>query len=150
MKKQIMRALLGIAILAATAATATAQSGRRLSVHVPFDFVVGGKQMPAGDYNVRRITKESETALLIQSADGRSAATVMTNSSGREPSRAELTFRQHGDDYFLASVSIPGTVSVREVPRSKSEQRRTRELIEQARAGGEDSDKTVTVAGSIR
>jgi hypothetical protein len=128
MKKQIMRALLGIAILAATAATASAQAGRRLSVHVPFDFVVNGKQLPAGDYTVRRITKESDTAFVIQSADGRDAAAVITNSSGEEPARAELTFRQHGEDYFLASVSIPGTASVREVPRSKSEDRRAREL----------------------
>lgn len=152
MKKQIMVALLGIAVLAATTVTAGAQAGRRLFVHVPFDFVAGGKQLPAGDYNVRRITKESETALLIQSADGRNTASVITNASGREPSRAELVFRQHGDDYFLASVSIPGTASVREVPRSKAEQRRTRELIEQAgaRPVGAPPAQTVTVIGSVR
>ncbi len=152
MKKQIMIALLGITILAAMAVTASAQAGRRLTVHVPFDFVVGGRQLPAGDYSVRRITKESETALMIQSADGRSAATVMTNASGEEPSRAELTFRQHGDEYFLASVSMPGTVSVREVPRSKAEQRRTRELIEQAEAGRgpEEPAAVVTVAGTVQ
>lgn len=153
MKKQIMRALLGITILAATAFTAGAQAGsRRLYVHVPFDFVAGGRQLPAGDYSVRRITAGSETALMIQSEDGRNITTVMTNASGREPARAELTFRQQGEDYFLASVSIPGAVSVREVPRQKAEGRRTRELIEQARAGGGGggATKTVTVAGSVR
>ena len=55
MKKQIMRALLGFAMLMVLTASAYAQAGRHISVHIPFDFVVAGKQMPAGDYNVRRI-----------------------------------------------------------------------------------------------
>lgn len=150
MKKQIMTALLGLTLTMALAASAFAQSGRRVMVHVPFDFVVAGRQMPAGDYSVRRVSKDSENALLIQSEDGRTAATVFTNSGSREAKRAELTFRHHGESYFLAAISIPGTAGVREVPRSKSEEKRVRELIEQAKSGGDDSDKTVTVIGSLQ
>lgn len=150
MKKQIMTALIGLALTAVMAASVFAQTGRRVRVHVPFDFVVSGKQMPAGDYNVRRVSKDSENALLIQSADGRSVATVFTNSSHRAASRAELRFRQHGQSYFLAEVSIPGTAGVREIPRSKSEEKRVRELIEQAKADGGATDKTVTVIGSLQ
>lgn len=150
MKKQIMRTLLGFALLTVLAASAYAQSGRRMTVHVPFDFVVAGKQMPAGDYSVRRVSKDSENALVIQSADGRKVATVFTNSSRREASRAELSFRQHGESYFLAEVSIPGTACVREVPRSKSEEKRVRELIEQAKADGGATTKSVTLMGSVQ
>lgn len=151
MKKQIMRTFLGFALMTVLAASAYAQSGRRMTVHVPFDFVVAGKQMPAGDYSVRRVSKDSENALVIQSADGRRAATVFTNASQREASRAELRFRQHGESYFLAEVSIPGTAGVREVPRSKSEERRVRELIEQAKADGRaTTGKSVTVMGSVQ
>ena len=150
MKKQIMRTLLGFALMTVLSAAAYAQSGRRMTVHVPFDFVVAGKQMPAGDYSVRRVTKDSENALLIQSEDGRSAAMVFTNASGREANRAELSFRQHGDSYFLAEVSIPGTAGVREVPRSKSEEKRVRELIEQAKTDGGSTTKTVSVMGSVQ
>ena len=152
MKKQIMRALLGFAILTVLAASVYAQTAScRIKVHIPFDFVVAGKQLPAGDYSVRRLSKDSETALLIQSEDGRSAAAVFTQSSQREPKRAELRFRQHGDSYFLAEISIPGTAGVREIPRSKSEEKRVRELIEQAKADGNgDTSKTVTLTGSIQ
>ena len=150
MKKQIMRALLGFALVTILSAAAYAQSGRRLTVHVPFDFVVAGKEMPAGDYSVRRVSKDSEVALIIQSADGRSAATVFTNSSRHEAERAELSFRQHGESYFLAEISIPGTAGVRVIPPSKSEERRARQLIEQAKAGGGATTKTVTVAGSVQ
>ena len=149
MKKQIMRALLGVAVVTTLAVSAYAQSGRRMTVHVPFDFVVSGKQLPAGDYSVRRVSKDSEGALLIQSEDGRRVATVFTNAGSREPQRAELRFRQRGESYFLSEVSIPGTAGVREIPRSKSEDKRVRELIEQAKADG-DSSKTVTVIGSVR
>ncbi|HVF66123.1 MAG TPA: hypothetical protein VM914_00565 [Pyrinomonadaceae bacterium] len=131
------------------AASAFAQSGRRVRVHVPFDFVVAGRQMPAGDYTVRRVSKDSENTLVIQSEDGRRTAMVLTNSSRREAKRAELSFRQHGESYFLAEVSIPGTADVREVPRTKSEEKRVRELIEQAKSGGA-TDKTVTVVGSVQ
>jgi hypothetical protein len=122
-----------------------------MRVHVPFDFVVAGKQLPAGDYVVRHVSKDSEAALLVQSEDGRSAAIVFTNAGSRTPARAELRFRQHGESYFLAEVSIPGAVGAREIPRSKSEDRRTRELIEQAKAtGGGVTDTTVTVTGSVQ
>ena len=150
MKKQIMTALLGLALTAVMAGSVFAQAGRRVRVHVPFDFVVAGKQMPAGDYSVRRLSKDSENALLIQSEDGRSAATVFTNSSRHDAERAQLSFRQRGESYFLAEVSIPGTAGVRDVPRSKSEEKRVRELIEQAEADGGDSGKTVTVTGSLQ
>lgn len=152
MKKQIMRALLGFALLMIMTASADAQADRRMRIHIPFDFVVAGKQLPAGDYSVRRVAKESQSAIFIQREDGRVAAMVFTNASSREPERAELRFRRHGESYFLSEVSIPGTASVREIPRSKSEEKRVRELIEQAKAGGDNGDasKTVTVIGSLQ
>jgi hypothetical protein len=152
MKKQIMRALLGFALLTVMTASAYAQADQRMSVHIPFDFVVAGKQLPAGDYSVRRISKDSQSAIFIQSEDGRSAAMVFTNAGSREPERAELRFRQHGENYFLSEVSIPSTAGIREIPRAKSEEKRVRELIEQAKAGSGsgDASKTVTIIGSVR
>lgn len=151
MKKQIMSALLGFALLAIMTVSAYAQGGRHVSVHIPFDFVVAGKQMPAGDYSVRRVSKDSESALLIQSEDGRKTAVVFTNATNREPKRAELSFRQRGDSYFLSAISIPGTAGIREVPRSKSEEKRVRELIEQAgTTGGSATETVVTITASLQ
>jgi hypothetical protein len=150
MKKQIMSALLGFALLAIMTVSAYAQAGRHVSVHIPFDFVVAGKQMPAGDYRVQRVWKNSEAALLIQSEDGRNTAMVLTNASNREPKRAELSFRRSGGSYFLSSVSIPGTAGIREVPRSKSEEKRVRELIEQAKTTGGSTETIVTVTASLQ
>ncbi|HEX8147147.1 MAG TPA: hypothetical protein VF591_08215 [Pyrinomonadaceae bacterium] len=147
MKKQISRTLLGLAVALALAAAADAQVSRKVLIRVPFDFAAGGKQMPAGRYTVRRIGSDAETALLIRSEDGRSSAVVTTNAGAANPGAAALVFRRHGRRHFLAEVSMPGTASVRELPKTGAERRLERELAEQNRA---DEPKTVTVVGSVQ
>ena len=147
MKKQISRALLGLAAALALGVAANAQAVmNKVVIRVPFDFVAGGRQMPAGSYTVRRVRSDAEAALIIRSEDGRSSAVVLTNTGDAGPSTAALVFRQHGDRYFLAGVSVPGTASVRELPKSLAERRLERELSE-GKGGG---SKTVTVVGSVQ
>lgn len=148
MKKQLSRALLGLAAaLLLLTAGAGAQVLRGVVVRVPFDFVAGGKRMPAGRYTVRPARSDAETALVIRGEDGRTAAVFLTNTGGPEPRGAALVFRQHGDSYFLAEVSMPGAASVRELPKSGAERRLEREVAEK-NEGGES--KTVIVAGSVQ
>ncbi len=94
----------------------------------------------------RRVRSDAETALIIRSADGRASALVLTNTGEAGPTAAALVFRQHGDRYFLAEVSMPGAASVRDLPKTGAERRLERELAEQK--GGES--KTVTVVGSVQ
>ena len=146
MKKQLSRVVLGLAAALALTVAANAQVLNAVVIRVPFDFVAGAKQMPAGRYTVRRIRSDAESALLIRSEDGRSTAVVLTNTGDPQPRAAALVFRQHGDRYFLAEVSVPGTASVRELPKAEAERQLERELAEQK---GGDS-KTVTVVGSMQ
>jgi hypothetical protein len=145
MKKQISRTLLGFFAVLMLAAAANAQTSRGIEVQIPFDFVAGKKQLPAGHYTVRRIRFDSESVLLIRGEGKGAEAVVLTNSGGEEPTGASLTFRQHGERYFLAEVSIPGTASVRALTKTRAE----RELVEQAKHDAAEP-KTVTIAGSMR
>ena len=147
MKKQLSRALLGLAAALALAVAANAQVMHTVLIRVPFDFVAGNKQMPAGRYTVSRVKSDAETALVIRSEDGRSAAVVLTNTGEANPGAAALVFRQHGERYFLAEVSLPGTASVRELPRTGAERRLERELAEQQKSG---ESKSVTIVGSVQ
>jgi hypothetical protein len=147
MKKQISRALLGLAAALVLAVAADAQVLHAVTFRVPFDFAAGGKQMPAGRYTARRIKSDSEAALLIRNEDGRTSAVVVTNKGEENPTAAALVFRQHGDRYFLAEVSMPGTASVRELPRTGAERKLERELDEQNKPV---ESKTVTVAGGFQ
>ena len=147
MKKQTTRALLGLAAALMLTVAANAQVLNTVTVRVPFDFVAGEKQMPAGRYTVQRIRTDSESALLIRSEDGRSKAVVLTNTGEKSPRRAALSFRQLGVRYFLAEVSMPGTASVRELPKAGAERRLERELAEQDKS---DDAKTITVVGGVQ
>jgi hypothetical protein len=151
MKKQISMTVLGFfAVLVLAAAAANAQTTRGIEIQVPFDFVAGKKQLPAGNYTVRRARFDSESVLIIQGeGKGAGAAVVLTNTGEEDPARASLTFRQLGERYYLAEVSMPGTASVRELVRTGAERAAERELIEQAKAGA-SNQKTVTIAGSVR
>ena len=144
MKKQISRTILGFFAVLMLAAAANAQTSPRIEINVPFDFVAGQRQLPAGHYTVRRIRHDSESALLIKGEGKGAEAVVLTNSGGGDPAGASLTFRQHGERYFLAEVSSPGTASVRALTKTRAE----RELIEQAKQDAAEP-KTVTIAGSV-
>ena len=148
MKKQITRALLGLAATLALTVAANAQVLHAVVIRVPFDFVAGEKQMPAGRYTISRIRSDAESALLIRSEDGRSTAVVLTNTGEQSPRTAALVFRQHGDHHFLAEVSMPGAASVRELPKTAAERRLERELAEKKDGDGES--KKVTVVGSVQ
>jgi hypothetical protein len=149
MKKQITRTLLGSFAVLVLAAGAQAQSAGGMEVQIPFDFVAGQKQMPAGKYTVRRVRVDSQGALVIKGEGNGAAAVVMTSTGDENPARAALTFRQHGERYFLALVSIPGTASVRELAPSRAERAAEREALAQSKSDEGDS-KTVTVAGRVR
>jgi hypothetical protein len=147
MKKQITMTLLGFFSVLVLAAGAQAQTARGMEVQIPFDFVAGREQMPAGKYTVRRVRVDSESALLIRGEGGDTAAVVMTGRGDENPVQAALTFRQHGERYFLALVSIPGAASVRELAKSGAERAAEREAAARYEPG---DSKTVTVAGRIR
>ncbi|HEX8282512.1 MAG TPA: hypothetical protein VF588_04120 [Pyrinomonadaceae bacterium] len=150
MKKQITRTLLGFFAVLVLAAGAQAQTARGVEVQIPFDFVAGQKQMPAGSYTVRRVRVDSESALLIKGlGKGAASAVVLTSTGDENPARAALTFRQHGERYFLALVSIPGAASVRELAKTGAERAAERETAAAAKSAPAAA-KTVTVTGRVQ
>ena len=168
MKKQLTRTLAPLsralalsALLAASAAheSASAQTARAIFVRVPFEFVVGEERLPAGDYTISRVVRDSEKTLLIRGADGRAKAAVHTNAAGPRSSSpdAKLVFTRHGEQYFLTRVSTPGAASARALVKSRVQRSLEREQAESAkRAGGgggageSAGGETVTIVGGVR
>jgi hypothetical protein len=141
MKKQITRALaLFIAgIIIGASQLASAQTADHVVVDVPFAFTAGERQFPAGRYSLRRVRPDS-SALFIRSEDGGESAVVLTSASAGGTRQPKLTFRQYGDQYFLAGAWAGGAAGGRELPESKRERELRREL---AKAGG--TAKTVAI-----
>lgn len=110
MKKDILKGttmlVLVVTLALATAvisANAQATNGKVVA-NVPFEFSVGYKTMPAGEYSVQAIP--SANGLMIQSADGKNSALRLSDPTDRvkEKSPARLVFHRYGERYFLAEV----------------------------------------------
>jgi hypothetical protein len=99
--------LLGLCIglnLAFSAMPAHAQDSARVTVAIPFDFVVGNKQLKAGDYVIESVLDRK--AVQFRGKDGNVQQTVFTvpietNAFGK---RDRLVFHRDSGKYFLSQV----------------------------------------------
>ena len=72
---------------------------------IPFNFMVGGKMMPAGFY----LVKEYNGALSLQSDTGE-AVMALTHGDTRDfDGPTQLVFHRYGDDAFLSRVWLHGS-----------------------------------------
>jgi hypothetical protein len=105
-------------------ATANAQSNAQIRANIPFDFTVGNKTLPAGEYTlVRDSTSVNNATVVIRG--------TVTNESVMQISRsafihsqgngAKLVFHRYGDNYFLYQVWSPGETYASEFTESKKE-----------------------------
>lgn len=132
MRKQIFGTFAVLSLLfALTIITAQAQSGSRVTAHIPFAFQVGDKTLPAGDYSIKRL---SQNALLVESEDGDVSAlaqaprSIQNSSPNAQPSTEKLVFRQYGEHYFLAQVWMTKGAGGRELNMSGAERKAASEL----------------------
>jgi len=118
--KALRSITLGFGLLLITAA-ANAQ-GVHLRANIPFDFVAGNQNLPAGEYVVQP-TAASSGILIIRSLDGNKAASSVTYAcGGGNPSeKTELVFHKVGRMYFLSQVQIEGHSEGRQLPKSRTE-----------------------------
>jgi hypothetical protein len=81
--------------------------GAYVEAKVPFDFIVHGKTLPAGDYILEHDDNQP-SVLFIRSKDGmRAEAIVLTEPAGdRDPAgdTPALRFTHRGTQYYLADV----------------------------------------------
>ena len=112
MKKELLKGITMLALivtlaLATAVVSANAQSAHsnKVVANVPFEFSVGYKSMPAGEYSVQTIASASN-GLLIQSADGKISALRLSDATetSKDKPRARLVFHRYGERYFLAEV----------------------------------------------
>lgn len=110
-------------LLVTTAVSVQAQSEATEITYVPFNFVVGKKTLPAGEYVVRPNRKLSDEIWLVQSKDGEESALFTTTSvqSSKTQKRTKLVFNKYGDQYFLTQIWVDGSNSGRELIKRQKE-----------------------------
>src|SRR5215472_9850217 len=97
-------------LLTLTALSIHAQSETRRTLTIPFDFIIGQKTFPAGEYIVEPNRRDFDKVWLIQSRDGRRSAlfSTMQVQTNETPEQTSLIFHKYDDQYFLSQVWTPG------------------------------------------
>src|SRR5215471_17528914 len=148
MKQQGVKALIQIGLLAVIAMVTAAGSaqgqvlGYKIRANIPFDFIVGDKNLPAGEYLIGRARQDSDV-LVIRGVKGNANAFRSTSPVNTEALKDEATlvFHRYGDQYFLSEVWPAGANAGRMLSESRGE----REARERNLAGN-----TATESGTVR
>ena len=134
MKKELLKGLtmltLVVALALATAVvSANAQSSNKVVADIPFEFSVGYKTMPAGEYSVQAVSSAGN-ALLIQSRDAKTSALRLSDATEgiKNKAHARLVFHRYGERYFLAEVWNGADSTGRQLLKSLEERAIEREL----------------------
>lgn len=106
MKKIIqLVSFLGLALIFG-GVTANAQAVTKVDAKIPFDFVVGDRSLPAGDYVVR-ITDTSSGSQVLEIRDSNREilfTALMQENGDRTKQRAELIFDRTSGNAVLAKI----------------------------------------------
>jgi hypothetical protein len=88
-------------------------------VKLPFEFVAGGKTLPAGTYVVRHLSDESSGPLILTNRDNGSSVFVLPHVSDHaSDDKPQVSFKQVGDQYFLSTIQT--TFDIYQIPISHS------------------------------
>lgn len=121
MKNQLGNALLIVTSLCGLVVGARAETHREVTVNIPYEFVAGGRTLPAGTYTVSRLSDDRLTGLSIVSYEQRSGVLVLTNQFENRPAAdAKVGFERVGDMYYLSSIETLDGVYTVSLPRSIS------------------------------
>jgi hypothetical protein len=119
MKKYFVGILSAVFGMAAFAMAAKAATSDQLLVKIPYEFVVGGKTLPAGTYRVSRVSFDTEGELVISGVDHHAGALV--HADMWEDARSydpKFQFEPIAGQHFLSGIQTGEHVFT--IPVSKS------------------------------
>lgn len=133
MKRQaymIVTLIMLMTVVGLSTTKAQTNGSTQLRANIPFEFSVGNKTLPAGEYAVRCTNPASDMKVMqLRSSDGRASVMVRTNSViGKTQEDAKLVFNRYGDHYFFAQAWLPADNIGMQAPKSRSEKQIAREL----------------------
>ena len=132
MKKQAYTMIAMIVFVGSMAVAARAQTiGRtKLIANIPFEFIVGSKTLPAGEYTILQFNPASDHSVLhFRSKDASVDALVQTTSViARAPENARLIFRRYDNHYFFAEAWVDGENTGLQAPKSPAQRSAEREM----------------------
>ena len=108
MKRQLLN-LMAIAAFATTlTANASAQTGKSVKAHINFEFQIGERVYPAGQYRIESLNGQSDNILLIRSVDHPTKRQIIlaNHSIAGKGNKPKLVFQKFGQNYFLTEIFL--------------------------------------------
>jgi hypothetical protein len=129
MLKQSVRAVILFFSLIMSVVSANAQSTHRFKVDVPFQFILNGQTLPAGNYVIERTDPAKPNIVTLKSADSGILRVIITQRVERDnPSAASsLIFIRREGKHYLFQVWNVGAMNGSEIPsyeRERSDRQR--------------------------
>lgn len=144
MKKYFSITIAVMMFLAVVTITAQAQASgaQKMRARIPFPFNVGKTELPAGEYTVTVLNRNSDRKVLqIRSTDGKLSALIQTSElETNTTEQTKLVFNRYGDKYFFALAQMAGESTTLAAVRSSVERNEEHAV---ASKGGKS---TITVA----
>ena len=119
------RLQIAVGLLATVASSSLYAQTMNADANIPFEFRVGEKLMPAGEYIIHQA---SGVLRLQQSGGGYAAVVALTYAVDLQSEKPVLQFNRYGNTYFLETMSNPGFTS-RAVAKTPEEQELARRSI---------------------
>lgn len=95
--------------LVSFAGSAYAQSSQTIKAHIPFEFNVGDKTFPAGDYSIVQPLENHRTIMVLKNDSGETIASMFTNEvwSAKPPATPVFRFYVSDGQPTLAEIWRP-------------------------------------------
>ena len=119
MRKQYLRIVIALIGVAGLGLTTKAQAVDQVMVNIPFEFVVAGKTLPAGNYRVNRVSQTDSRTLVLSSFENN--VSTMVHPAEVESSsddKAQVSFEEVGGEYFLSKIETANHLFTISVSRS--------------------------------
>ncbi|MBP6822723.1 MAG: hypothetical protein KA368_14330 [Acidobacteria bacterium] len=120
--KKILISLVVVCFLALTCASATPLYSFRIKADIPFDFQVGKKKMPKGDYIIESVN-DSGTILIRREKGGKAVNVLTVKDKHTDKHKSKLMFRRYGDQYFLARIWDGSSETVLKIEKTSAEKK---------------------------
>ena len=119
MKKHYASILLTLTCCMVLGVDAEGQAQREVVMTAPYEFVAGGKTLPAGTYTVTRVSEDRFGGLIISSYETGSSVFVIPNEfKGYPADNTKVSFKQIGDVHFLSKIETANGAYNIPVPQS--------------------------------
>lgn len=119
-----MKNLLGCLSMAALAVVLAAPLPAQtieLRANVPFDFMVGGRTMPAGAYEFGLLSQGGVLRVMSESGSTSAMTASRVDRNGGSRTAALVEFHRYGNEYFLYKVWNGSANNAIEIPVSRTE-----------------------------